>query len=314
MPDMADTTDTADTADTADTPQADQRLPSEAVRLSSGASANVSASLSFDPVAHVYDDTRGYPPAVADAIAALLMRVGPLTPDASVLEIGIGTGRIALPLLAHGVNITGVDISERMVARLRAKYDERRAAEPERAWGSLRAELADMTALPFPSGGFAAVVAVHVLHLVPSWRQALDEAFRVVRPGGALLLGQDVSGANVVNHVAQDQWITLIRELGYNPTRIGASTYDDILTEAHARGLRVEEHAGPNWIGEQTPRQALAYIAGRTWSQTWGAPDDFFAVSIQRLNDWAQRHFKGALDTPQRGSYSFKVARISQPG
>ena len=299
-------------ANSDDAAQVKQTTPADAPSSTASATTNVSASLSFDPVAHVYDDTRGYPPEVSDAIAALLMRVGPLAPRASVLEIGIGTGRIALPLLARGVNVTGVDISERMVARLQAKYVERRAADPTRAWGALHCELADMTALPYPSDAFAAVVAVHVLHLVPLWRRALDEALRVIRPGGALLLGQDVSAANVVTHVVQDAWLTIIGELGYIPARIGASTYNTILDEAHERSLRVEEFAGPTWKGDQTPRKALAYIADRTWSQTWGAPDDLFAISIQRLNEWAHQRFKDALDTPQRGAYSFKVARISQ--
>ena len=38
-----------------------------------------------------------------------------------VLELAIGTGRIALPLAAHGVTVDGVDLSEPMVARLRSK-------------------------------------------------------------------------------------------------------------------------------------------------------------------------------------------------
>jgi SAM-dependent methyltransferase len=38
-----------------------------------------------------------------------------------VLELAIGTGRIALPLAAHGVEVHGVDVSEAMVARLRSK-------------------------------------------------------------------------------------------------------------------------------------------------------------------------------------------------
>jgi SAM-dependent methyltransferase len=38
-----------------------------------------------------------------------------------VLELGIGTGRVALPLLARGVTVHGVDASERMVEKLRAK-------------------------------------------------------------------------------------------------------------------------------------------------------------------------------------------------
>jgi len=39
----------------------------------------------------------------------------------AALELGIGTGRIALPLAARGVEVHGIDLSEAMVARLRAK-------------------------------------------------------------------------------------------------------------------------------------------------------------------------------------------------
>jgi SAM-dependent methyltransferase len=41
--------------------------------------------------------------------------------DGAALELGIGTGRIALPLTARGVPVYGIDLSEAMVARLRAK-------------------------------------------------------------------------------------------------------------------------------------------------------------------------------------------------
>ena len=46
---------------------------------------------------------------------------------------------------------------------------------------------ADATRLPFAAGTFGSVLAVHVLHLVPDWRVAVDEAVRVLRPGGALV-------------------------------------------------------------------------------------------------------------------------------
>ena len=39
----------------------------------------------------------------------------------AVLELGIGTGRIALPLARRGLRVHGIDLSEAMVARLRAK-------------------------------------------------------------------------------------------------------------------------------------------------------------------------------------------------
>jgi hypothetical protein len=44
-----------------------------------------------------------------------------LAGDGRALELGIGTGRIALPLSARGVRVVGIDLSEAMVARLRAK-------------------------------------------------------------------------------------------------------------------------------------------------------------------------------------------------
>ena len=72
---------------------------------------------SFDPSnAAAYDDLvrRGD----EDAAVALLHR---LAGDGPALELGIGTGRIALPLAARGVRVDGVDLSQPMVDQLRAK-------------------------------------------------------------------------------------------------------------------------------------------------------------------------------------------------
>ncbi len=275
---------------------------------------NISGSLSFDRVAHIYDQTRGYPPAVAREIARALMAYGPFTPRSAVLEIGVGTGRIALPLLEAGVNITGVDISAGMVARLRAKYDAAVAATPTgsaRAWGALHVELADMTALPFADATFDGVVAVHVLHLVPAWLRAFDEALRVIRPGGALLIGQDVTHGDALNHIMQDEWVEIVERLGGDTSRRGAAGYAEILREARKRGLAVAERAVTTWTDESTPRQALASLEQREWSRTWEVPDDLFAASMRELTAWAQARYAGVMDTPQSGLRSFKVARIA---
>jgi cyclopropane fatty-acyl-phospholipid synthase-like methyltransferase len=57
-------------------------------------------------------------PAVVDPIVDFLAA---LAGDGAALELGIGTGRIALPLAARGVRVAGIDLSEAMVSRLRAK-------------------------------------------------------------------------------------------------------------------------------------------------------------------------------------------------
>jgi len=57
-------------------------------------------------------------PAVVDPIVAFL---ADLAGDGAALELGVGTGRIALPLARRGVRVHGIDLSEAMLARLRAK-------------------------------------------------------------------------------------------------------------------------------------------------------------------------------------------------
>lgn len=56
-----------------------------------------------------------------ERVGATVDFLAQLAGDGAALELGIGTGRIALPLAARGVHVHGIDLSEAMVARLRAK-------------------------------------------------------------------------------------------------------------------------------------------------------------------------------------------------
>lgn len=70
-----------------------------------------------DRIAGVYDEWFGLPTDAEEAAGFLAGMAG----SGPALELGIGTGRVALPLLEHGVEVHGVDASEPMVARLREK-------------------------------------------------------------------------------------------------------------------------------------------------------------------------------------------------
>jgi SAM-dependent methyltransferase len=59
----------------------------------------------------------------AEAIDPVVEVLGELAGSGRALELGIGTGRIALPLARRGVSVHGIDLSKAMVARLRAKRD-----------------------------------------------------------------------------------------------------------------------------------------------------------------------------------------------
>jgi SAM-dependent methyltransferase len=86
--------------------------------------------------ADVYDDEHSslVPPANQLSLLAELGGNG------RVLELGIGTGRVALPLAARGVSVEGVDASPAMVARLRSKPGRRGDSgyHPSATWRSFR--------------------------------------------------------------------------------------------------------------------------------------------------------------------------------
>jgi SAM-dependent methyltransferase len=73
-----------------------------------------------EQVAARYDELSAdmFEPAVIDPVVDFL---ADLAGDGAALELGIGTGRIAVPLARRGIRVHGIDLSEAMVARLRAK-------------------------------------------------------------------------------------------------------------------------------------------------------------------------------------------------
>ena len=138
-------------------------------------------SVSFDRAAGFYDSTRGLSPQVTAAQTQLL-RASLLGAGDPTLEIGVGTGRVALPLVTAGQRIIGVDLSAAMLAALRAKSPD-----------ALPVVQADATRLPFHDRVFGGALVAHVLHLVSDWRVVVDELRRVVRPGGVLLVTRGAS-------------------------------------------------------------------------------------------------------------------------
>jgi ubiquinone/menaquinone biosynthesis C-methylase UbiE len=105
-----------------------------------------------------------------------------------VLELGCGTGRIAIPLARAGVRLVGVDRSEPMLERAakRAKLLKSAAGRPRRR--KLPLLRADIRALPFQDASFAAVLAPYgILQSLISDRDltsTLNAVARVIKPGG----------------------------------------------------------------------------------------------------------------------------------
>jgi SAM-dependent methyltransferase len=93
---------------------------------------------------------------------------------ARVLEVGCGTGKWLSLFASAGCEIAGIEPSTQMLALARARVN-----------GDLRAGAAE--ALPWPDAWFDCVVYINALHHFADPLRALQESFRVLRPGGRLL-------------------------------------------------------------------------------------------------------------------------------
>ncbi|GAA3757093.1 methyltransferase domain-containing protein [Streptomyces tremellae] len=120
-------------------------------------------------------------PAVRAAWAAKLPAWLPAAP-ADVLDLGCGTGSLALLAAERGHRVTAVDLSPRMAGRARAKL----------AGTGARVLVGDAAAPPVPAGAFDVVLVRHLLWAMPDPEAALRRWAALLRPGGRLVLVEGV--------------------------------------------------------------------------------------------------------------------------
>jgi SAM-dependent methyltransferase len=229
----------------------------------------------FDAIASNYDSVRGHPPEVAEQIGRAIAAVAGT--NARVLELGVGTGRIALPVAAAGCRVAGIDISAEMLRMARAK-------EHGQALWLIQGAIEH---LPFADGVFDATLAVHVLHLARDWRTALAEALRVLRPGGVFIQGRDwrdpQSCAGRLRSKLRETLIELLP--GSRPPGAGAA-----VGQALAKlGATVEpEMVAATWVAPISPAQVLEEMESRSDAETWVLDDATLRAAVQRLRAWAE--------------------------
>ncbi len=100
--------------------------------------------------------------------------------NASVLEVGVGTGT-SFPAYPRHCNVTGVDLAPHMLARAQSKIRKN-------GWAHLKVLKMDALKLDLPDNSFDYVMAFHVVSVVPDPIKMIEEAKRVCRPGGRIVI------------------------------------------------------------------------------------------------------------------------------
>lgn len=107
-----------------------------------------------------------------------------LKKGAKVLELGYGAGVTSKKILERGCTLVGVDISEPLAEIARKNCSQVEGAKYDMKVG-------DAENLTFKDNSFDCVVGLGFIHYMKSPLRCLQEAYRVLKPGGYLVLGQE---------------------------------------------------------------------------------------------------------------------------
>jgi SAM-dependent methyltransferase len=244
----------------------------------------MSDSVAFDRAAEFYDRTRSIS---EEAMARTVELLGAeLVGRERVLEVGVGTGLLALPVHAAGIDVIGLDLSARMLGKLVEKSDGR---------PRFPVVLGDATRMPFPDAAFGAAYLRWVLHLIPAWREALAEVTRIVRRGGVFLanLGSYGGSREEIQRRFGD-----LTGISIEPVGLTWSGFDDLDAQMERLGASVrvlpeipERRAG-------TLAEFLEGIDENRYSWTWPVAEDVRRRAAAELRSWARERF-GPIDEPE---------------
>lgn len=257
--------------------------------------------MNFDRVAAIYDETRSLPVGVVEQVADCIAEATNAGSATRFLELGIGSGRIAVPFIRRGFNYTGIDISREMMDRLREKAPQ--AAAMTLIDG-------DVTDLPFPDDSFDIVLSVHLLHLVADWRTALHEALRVLAPHGWFVMGGDGSLPGEPGGEIRRQWRTLVEAAGVQ-LRPEHGSMLNVETELTAQGAMTTHYRPAWWQRPIRPIDLLRGQRNRVFSASWDVPETVLEDVHQRMMVWAKERY-GDLNAelPSRWEFIVSVSRF----
>lgn len=258
----------------------------------------MTSRVDFSGNASVYDQRHGAalsPEATHDLLAA-----AELPPGSRVLEVGAGTGRVAIPLAVAGCIVFALDPAQAMLHELCNK-----------AGGGKPVAVAGVAVpLPFPPACFDAVVFARILYLLPDWQGALAEAVRVLKPGGCLLheWGNGTAGEEwvAIREKAREMFVAAGLKTPFHP---GAHTEEEVEACLAEKGFRKAADLRLESDVRMTLAEFLGRIVDGETTYTWQVSRKIQRKCLPQLREWAARNFNLSRVMPMPRELAWKIYR-----
>jgi len=232
-------------------------------------------------------------------VAATVTTLTRLADGGPVLELGVGTGRLAIPLAEAGLEVSGVDVSPAMLARLRAKPGGERIAV---AVGDMAREE------DLPAGPFAVVVVAFntFFSLTSAEDQArcLGAVATRLTPEGSLVLEGFVPDDELIEAGSRVE----VRSLSVHRVVLTVSRHDAAAQRSEGLFVELTEEGGVRlrpWSLRYAPPEeldAMAEAAGLVLADRWSCWDraPFTAESTHHVSRYMSRATARSTRPPPR--------------
>jgi SAM-dependent methyltransferase len=270
------------------------------VALAPGASPGVSPATAeaaralsrrqFGPVAAAYAVSPAH--ARGESLERMLALAPPAVTD-RVLDVATGAGHAALAFAPHVAEVIASDITPEMLVQVRRLAAERGLTNI-RTRGDAPAE-----ALPFPDASFDTVICRIAPHHFPDVPRFLAESFRVLRPGGALVLCDTISPDD---DPETERWLDEAERLR-DPSHVRDWSPGGWRRMAEGAGFAVEAVDSTSSGSEQTFAE---------WVGRMACPEE----TVARLREWfaaapeGARHFVRLEPLPDPREFSFRLPQL----